>query len=100
VVWAPEFWEYPRWAQACDLMFADAAGWDRPIRFVGNVGGHAAAWTGLSDTTATPLSRADGGHDRRARAPPHRSEPVSARSARRKAAFAGALASASLLKKA
>jgi hypothetical protein len=45
VVWAPEFWLFPRWAHACDLMFADAAGWDRPIRFAGNVGGHAAAWT-------------------------------------------------------
>jgi hypothetical protein len=41
-VWAPEFWEFPAWAGAVDLMFADAAGWSRPIRFRGGVGGHAA----------------------------------------------------------
>lgn len=40
-VWAPEFWEFPEWAAGADLMFADAAGWDRPIRFRGGVGGHA-----------------------------------------------------------
>lgn len=40
-VWAPEFWEFPPWAAGADLMFADAAGWDRPIRFAGGVGGHA-----------------------------------------------------------
>jgi hypothetical protein len=42
VVWAPEFWEFPAWARGADLMFADAAGWRRPIRFAGGVGGHAA----------------------------------------------------------
>jgi len=42
-VWAPEFWTFPHWAAGCDLMFADAAGWARPIRFAGGVGGHAAA---------------------------------------------------------
>ncbi|MEV4579612.1 MBL fold metallo-hydrolase [Nonomuraea jabiensis] len=41
VVWAPEFWVFPDWAAGVDLMFADAAGWDRPIRFAGGVGGHA-----------------------------------------------------------
>lgn len=41
-VWAPEFWEFPAWVAGADLMFADAAGWDRPIRFRGGVGGHAA----------------------------------------------------------
>ena len=40
VVWAPEFWEFPRWARGADLMFAEAAGWSRPIRFAGGVGGH------------------------------------------------------------
>lgn len=40
-VWAPEFWEFPQWAGGADLMFADAAGWNRPIRFAGGVGGHA-----------------------------------------------------------
>lgn len=47
-VWAPEFWSFPEWAADADLMFADAAGWSRPIRFRGGVGGHAAA----SDTAA------------------------------------------------
>jgi hypothetical protein len=42
-VWAPEFWEFPAWAAGADLMFADAAGWSRPIRFRGGVGGHASA---------------------------------------------------------
>lgn len=41
VVWAPEFWEFPPWAAGADLMFADAAGWNRPIRFRGGLGGHA-----------------------------------------------------------
>lgn len=41
VVWAPEFWQFPVWAGGADLMFADAAGWLRPIRFRGGVGGHA-----------------------------------------------------------
>jgi len=40
VVWAPEFDEFPRWARGADLMFAEAAAWNRPIRFVGGVGGH------------------------------------------------------------
>ena len=40
-VWAPEFWRFPDWADGADLMFAEAAGWDRPIRFRGGVGGHA-----------------------------------------------------------
>jgi hypothetical protein len=42
-VWAPEFQVFPAWAADADLMFADAAGWARPIRFRGGVGGHAAA---------------------------------------------------------
>jgi hypothetical protein len=40
VAWAPEFVESPRWAAGADLMLAEAAGWDRPIRFTGGVGGH------------------------------------------------------------
>jgi hypothetical protein len=43
VVWAPEFYRFPRWAYGADLMFAEAAGWSRPIRFAHGVGGHAAA---------------------------------------------------------
>ena len=42
-VWAPEFYRFPRWARGADLMFAEAAGWSRPIRFAGGAGGHAAA---------------------------------------------------------
>ena len=41
VVWAPEFLRFPEWAAGCDLMFAEAAAWSRPIRFAGGVGGHA-----------------------------------------------------------
>ncbi|MGW2704712.1 hypothetical protein [Streptomyces sp. NPDC001340] len=40
-VWAPEFWTFPVWAANADLMFAEASGWNRPIRFRGGVGGHA-----------------------------------------------------------
>jgi hypothetical protein len=42
IVWAPEFLRFPQWAAGADLMFADAAGWQRPIRFAGGAGGHAA----------------------------------------------------------
>jgi hypothetical protein len=41
--WAPEFWQFPSWAAGADLMFADAAGWTRPIRFARGTGGHMAA---------------------------------------------------------
>lgn len=41
VVWAPEFIEFPGWAEGADLMLAEGAGWDRYIRFAGGVGGHA-----------------------------------------------------------
>lgn len=41
VGWAPEFLEYPSWARSLDLLFADAAGWNRTIWFRGKVGGHA-----------------------------------------------------------
>jgi hypothetical protein len=40
VVWAPEFFRFPAWAAGAQLMFAEAAAFDRPIRFVGGVGGH------------------------------------------------------------
>jgi hypothetical protein len=40
VVWAPEFLRFPSWAHGATLMFAEAAGWERPIRFAGGVGGH------------------------------------------------------------
>jgi ribonuclease BN (tRNA processing enzyme) len=41
IVWAPEFLVFPSWAKRADLMFAEAAGWKRPILFRGRVGGHA-----------------------------------------------------------
>ena len=41
IVWAPEFLVFPAWARRADLMFAEAAGWKRPILFRGRVGGHA-----------------------------------------------------------
>jgi hypothetical protein len=41
VVWAPEFMAFPDWAAGADLMFAEAAGWARPIRFARGTGGHA-----------------------------------------------------------
>jgi hypothetical protein len=41
--WAPEFFEFPAWAAGVDILFADAAGWARPIQFRGGTGGHAAA---------------------------------------------------------
>lgn len=43
IVWAPEFFEFPSWAGSADLMFADAAGWNRPIYFRRGAGGHACA---------------------------------------------------------
>jgi hypothetical protein len=43
IVWAPEFLEFPSWAAGADIVLADAAGWDRPIRFARSAGGHAAA---------------------------------------------------------
>jgi hypothetical protein len=43
IVWAPEFLEWPQWASHADLMFAEAAGWHRQIRFAHGTGGHAAA---------------------------------------------------------
>lgn len=41
VVWAPEFWKFPRWAKGACLMFAEASAWNRPILFRGRTGGHA-----------------------------------------------------------
>jgi hypothetical protein len=57
VVWAPEFWEFPIWAARADLMFADGAGWERPIRFAGGVGGHAAVAQTSADAKRAGVHR-------------------------------------------
>jgi len=57
IVWAPEFFEFPDWARRADLMFADGAAWDRPIRFVGGVGGHAAALSVARDAQERGVRR-------------------------------------------
>jgi hypothetical protein len=41
IVWAPEFLRFPGWAAGADLVFADGAGFERPIRFAHGAGGHA-----------------------------------------------------------
>jgi hypothetical protein len=41
IAWAPEFFETPTWIEGFDLVFADGAGWARPIRFAHGTGGHA-----------------------------------------------------------
>jgi GNAT superfamily N-acetyltransferase len=57
VAWAPEFWAFPAWAAGVDLLFADAAGWDRPIRFAGGVGGHLAALQVAEEAQARRVGR-------------------------------------------
>lgn len=57
VVWAPEFWQFPDWAAGADLMFAEAAGWSRPIRFAGGVGGHAPAIEVAREAEARDVKR-------------------------------------------
>jgi hypothetical protein len=42
MAWAPEFFAFPRWAHDVDLMFAEAAGFARPVRFAHHAGGHMA----------------------------------------------------------
>lgn len=57
VVWAPEFLEFPDWAGGCDLMLAEAAGWNHPIHFAGKVGGHAAALVVAKQAKARGVQR-------------------------------------------
>jgi hypothetical protein len=57
VVWAPEFWTFPPWAAGADLVFADGAGWERPIRFAGGVGGHAAVAQTAADAERAGVQR-------------------------------------------
>lgn len=55
--WAPEFLEFPAWAAGVDLLLAEAAGWDRPIRFAGGVGGHASTLQVSAETHAHGVRR-------------------------------------------
>lgn len=57
VVWAPEFWRFPDWAQGADLMFAEAACWSHPIRFRGGVGGHAPVTTVAAEAARRGIHR-------------------------------------------
>ena len=58
VVWAPEFFEFPGWAHGVELMFAEAAGWERPIRFAGGVGESSLCSGSLPATASCSGSRA------------------------------------------
>ena len=49
IVWSPEFLIFPEWAKGANLMFAEAAGWNRPILFRGGVGGHASTEQVVAD---------------------------------------------------
>jgi hypothetical protein len=56
-VWAPEFWTFPAWAAQARLMFAEAAGWNRPIRFRGGAGGHASTLAVCEAARANAITR-------------------------------------------
>lgn len=57
IVWAPEYSEFPAWAAGADLMFADAAGWRRPVRFARGVGGHETAFTSALEARRLGIRR-------------------------------------------
>lgn len=43
IIYAPEFFEFPeKEIKGADLAILEGSAWDRPIRFIGGVGGHAA----------------------------------------------------------
>jgi hypothetical protein len=57
IVWAPEFLKFPKWAKGADLMFAEAAGWNRPILFRGGVGGHASVAQVATDAQKNKIKK-------------------------------------------
>jgi hypothetical protein len=57
IVWAPEFLTFPSWAKGADLMFAEGAGWSRPIVFRGGVGGHASVEQVARDAVKFKIKR-------------------------------------------
>jgi hypothetical protein len=57
IVWAPEFFVFPGWARNADVMFAEAAGWNRPILFRGGVGGHASVEQVARDAVKYKIKR-------------------------------------------
>lgn len=57
IIWAPEFFVFPDWAKNADIMFAEAAGWSRPIYFRGGVGGHASVEQVVQDALKHNIRR-------------------------------------------
>ncbi|MFF0788280.1 hypothetical protein [Streptomyces spiralis] len=71
---APEFLAFPAWAAGADLMFAEAAAWNRPILFRGGVGGHATVQTGAEEAARHGVRRLVYAHI--GRSPPERPTPA------------------------
>ena len=57
LAWAPTFLELPDWADDVDLLFAEAAAWNRPALLVGGAFGHAAALTTARQAEARGVKR-------------------------------------------
>ena len=58
VIYAPEFWKFPaRQAKGADVAILEGSAWDRPIRFAGGVGGHAAILDTLNRAKAVGVKR-------------------------------------------
>lgn len=57
VAWLPEVLELPAWSDRFDLVFADGAGWARPIRFAHGAGGHACVLDVAREARARGIQR-------------------------------------------
>lgn len=57
IAWVPEFFEVPAWIDRFDLVFADGAGWSRPIRFAHGTGGHACVLDVATEARARGVRR-------------------------------------------